>query len=272
MKEAANRGGLGAFLDARGQSFNPRLEQYHQMSLPLQDIFIASAWQSEYVLYLNTFLQVPKAGQAPLPHPGPLATAMPPVGGGRRLSALADAIDKAAIAKLTAKTNEIFMVISLRGLPQLSGASYNKLHQIKTTDLSRFAGDRSKMATTVMTASGQNRRSTQPSDNVRSPADSRHDGAPAGVQLIGQRPKLLGSAIDERGLLLAHRGDRGEHSDIAVVPIGAETTAGRELIVTKSFSAKVSNGHATAKMKNRRIRADWNSADIQVANPPKHFG
>lgn len=85
------------------------------MSLPLQDIFIASAWQSEYVLYLNTFLQVPKAGQTPLPHPGPLATAIPPVGGGRRLSALADAIDKAAIAKLTAKTNEIFMVVPLRG-------------------------------------------------------------------------------------------------------------------------------------------------------------
>jgi hypothetical protein len=65
--------------------------------------------------------------------------------------------------------------------------------------------------------------------------------------------------------LLAHRRDRGEYPDIAVVPIAAEGAAGRQFVVTEPFSAKVPDSHAAAKMEERIVRTDWNSAGVQVA-------
>ena len=53
--------------------------------------------------------------------------------------------------------------------------------------------------------------------------------------------------------LLAHGTDRCEHPDIAVVPIGAQTAAGCQFVVTEPLSAKVPNGHATTEMEERRV-------------------
>lgn len=72
--------------------------------------------------------------------------------------------------------------------------------------------------------------------------------------------------------LLAHRRDRGEYPDIAVVPIAAEGAAGRQFVVTEPFSAKVPDSHAAAKMEERIVRTDWNSAGVQVAQLHKQVG
>jgi hypothetical protein len=68
-------------------------------------------------------------------------------------------------------------------------------------------------------------------------------------------------ALQGQALLLAHRRDRGEYSDIAVVPIATEL-ASRQLVVTEPFSAKVSDSHAAAKMEERIVRTDRNSACV----------
>src|SRR4051812_34987833 len=78
-------------------------------------------------------------------------------------------------------------------------------------------------------------------------------------------------ALQGQALLLAHRRDRGEYSDIAVVPIATEL-ASRQLVVTEPFSAKVSDSHAAAKMEERVVRTDRNSAGVQVAQLDQQLG
>jgi hypothetical protein len=71
--------------------------------------------------------------------------------------------------------------------------------------------------------------------------------------------------------LLTYRSDRGENPDIAIVPVAKEAARG-QLGVTQSFSAEVSDGHAAAKMEERRVRTDRNSAGVQVAAPNYRAG
>jgi hypothetical protein len=73
-------------------------------------------------------------------------------------------------------------------------------------------------------------------------------------------------------LLLAHGSDRGEHPDIAVVPIGAQAAAGCQFVVIQPFSAQVPDGHAAAKMEESRVRLDRNSAGVQVAKFRQYTG
>jgi hypothetical protein len=68
---------------------------------------------------------------------------------------------------------------------------------------------------------------------------------------------------DPTEVRVSGRRNRGEYPDIAVVPIAKET-AGCQFIVTWPFSAKVPDGHAAAKMKERVVRTDGNSAGVEV--------
>ena len=89
----------------------------------------------------------------------------------------------------------------------------------------------------------------------------------------------LGADVIPLGLLcrkrrypsLAHRCDRGENPNIALVP-NAQQAARRQLVVTESFSAKVPDGHAATKMEERIVRTDRNSAGVQVAKLRQYIG
>ena len=63
--------------------------------------------------------------------------------------------------------------------------------------------------------------------------------------------------------LLAHRSDRGENPNIAVVPIAKEA-ARSQFVAAESFAAKVPDNHAAAKMEESRVRTDRNSVGVQV--------
>jgi hypothetical protein len=70
-------------------------------------------------------------------------------------------------------------------------------------------------------------------------------------------------------MLLAHG---GEYPDIAFVPNAAEGDVRCQLVVTESFSAKVPDNQTAAKMAERGISTDRNSAGVHVAQLRQDFG
>jgi len=81
-----------------------------------------------------------------------------------------------------------------------------------------------------------------------------------GDPIVSGQRRNSSKAID----LLAHRSDRGEYPDIAIVPIAAETAASRQFVVAEPFSAKIPDSHAAAKVEEGIVRTDAHSAGVLV--------
>jgi hypothetical protein len=68
----------------------------------------------------------------------------------------------------------------------------------------------------------------------------------------------------DRSYSLASRPDSCEYPNIAVIPIAAERAVGCQFVIAEPFSTKVSDLHAAGKMEESKVRADRNSAGMQV--------